>query len=108
MSDKLVNKIVSILIDTSSSISFLDEKLKYSLSSISPLQLIELAVLDTDDKRPISLDKTVLPIAIDDDDTFVLHLIVTRNMLFPVVMGINFLFSNYSTIFYQDLHRTGL
>ena len=80
---------VTILIDTGSSISLLDEHLYYSLSSIPLLQPIQFSVSGADDRPLIVLGTATLSIAIDNN-TFPVQLVVTRNILFPVVVGIDF------------------
>ena len=90
VSGSLDNKPITILTDTSSSISLLDEQLYYSLSSVPPLQPLSFSVSGADDKPLIMLGKTFISIAIDKD-TFQVQLVVTRNILFPVVLGIDFL-----------------
>ena len=89
-SGSLDNKPITILIDTSSSISLLDEQLYYSFSSVPPLQPLSFSVSGADDKPLIVLGKTFISITIDKD-TFQVQLVVTRNVLFPVVLGIDFL-----------------
>ena len=64
----------------------MDEQLYYSLSLVAPLQ----PILFSHDTPLIALGKTVTSIAIDDA-TFRVQLVVTRNILFPVVLGIDFL-----------------
>ena len=88
--DNLDKKPIIILIDTGSSIGLLDEQLYYSLSSVPPLQPIPFSVSEEDDRPLIALGKTFISIAINDD-TFRVQLIVTRNILFTVVLGIGFL-----------------
>ena len=90
VSGSLDNKPITIFIDTSSSISTLDEQLYYSLSSVPPLQPLSFSVSGADDKPLIVLGKTFISIAIDKD-TFQVQLVVIRNILFPVVLGIDFL-----------------
>ena len=90
VSGSLDNKPITILIYKGSSISPLDEQLYYSLSSVPPLQPLPFSVSGADDKPLITLGKTFISIAIDDD-TFRVQLVVTRNILFPVVLGIDFL-----------------
>ena len=55
-----------------------------------PLQPIQFSVSRTDDRLLIALGVTSLSLAIDDN-TFQVQLFVTRNILFPVVLGIDFL-----------------
>ena len=66
VSGSLDNKPIFILIDTSSSISLMDEQLYFSLSLVPPLQPIPFSVSGTDNKPLIALGKTVISIAIDD------------------------------------------
>ena len=75
--------------DTSSSISLLNQQLYCSLSFVPPLQPIQFSVSGADDRPLIRLGITPLSIAIDDKK-FQVQL-VTRNILFPVVLGIDFL-----------------
>ena len=89
VSGTLDHKPIMILIDTGSSISLLDEKLYCSLSSVPPLQPIQFSVLRADDRPLIALGITLLSIAIDDN-IFQVQLVVTRNILFPVALGIDF------------------
>ena len=77
-------------IDTGSSISLLDEQLYCLLSFVQLLQPIQFSVSGADDRPVIALGINSLSIAIDDN-TFQVQLVVTRNILFPVVLGINFL-----------------
>ena len=86
-SGTLDHKPITILIDTGSSISLLDEQLYCSLSIVPPLQPIQFSVSGADD-RPLGI--TSLFIAIDDN-TFQVQLAVTRNIFFPVVLAIDFL-----------------
>ena len=90
VSGSLDDKPITILIDTCSSVSPLDEQLYYSLSFVPPLQPIQFSVSGADDKPLIALGTATLSIAIDDN-TFRVQLVVTRNILFSVVLGINFL-----------------
>ena len=90
VSSTLDNKPITILIDTGSSISLLDEQLYCLLSFVPPLQPIQFSVSGVDDRPLIALGLTSLPLAIDDN-TFQVELAVSRNILFPVVLGINFL-----------------
>ena len=78
------------MIDTSSSISLLDEQLYCSLSFVPQLQPKQFSVSGADDKPLIGLGIASLSIAIDDN-AFQVQLAVTRNILFPVVLGIDFL-----------------
>ena len=78
------------LIDTGSSINLLDKHLYYLLSSILPLQPIQFSVSGADDRPIIALGTVTLSIAINNN-IFRLQLVVTRNILFPVVLGIDFL-----------------
>ena len=52
--------------------------------------LLPFSVSGADDKPVIALGKTFISIAIHDD-AFRVQLAVTRNIVFPVVLGINFL-----------------
>ena len=79
-----------ITIDTGFSISLLDKQLYYLLSPVPSLQPLPFSVSWAGDKPLIGLDKTLFSIAINDD-TFQVQLVVTRNILFPVVLGIDFL-----------------
>ena len=88
--DNLDNKPIIILIDTGSSIGLLDEQLYYSLSSVTPLQPILFSVSEADNRPLIALGKTFISIAINDE-TFRVQLIVTRNILFTVVLRTGFL-----------------
>ena len=90
VSSTLDNKPFTILIDTGSSISLLDEQLYRLLSFVPPLQPIQFSVSGVDDRPLIALGLTSLPLAIDDN-TFQVELAVSRNILFPVVLEINFL-----------------
>ena len=90
VSGSLDNIPITILTDTGSSISLLDEHLYYSLSSIPPLQPIQFSVSGTDDRPLIALGTATLSIAINNN-IFRVQLVVTRNILSPVVLGINFL-----------------
>ena len=78
------------MIDTGSSISLLDEQLYCSLSFVPPLQPIQFSVSGADDRPLIALGITSLSIAINDN-TFQVQLVLTINILFPVVLGIDFL-----------------
>ena len=78
------------MIDTGSFISLLDEQLYCSLSFVLLLQPIQFSVSGADDRPLIALGITSLSIAIDDD-TFQVQLVITRNVLFSVVLGIDFL-----------------
>ena len=90
VSSTLDNKPITILIDRGSSINLLDEQLYRLLSFVPPLQPIQFSVSGVDDRPLIALGLTSLPLAIDDN-TFHVELAVSRNILFPVVLGINFL-----------------
>ena len=81
---------ISVLIDTGSSIRLLDERLHYLLPSIPPLQPAQFSVSGADDRPLIVLSMATLSIAINNN-TFRVQLVFTRNILFPVVLGINFL-----------------
>ena len=85
VSGTLDSKPISILIDTGSSISLLDEQLDCLLSFVPLLQPKQFSVSGADDRPLIALGITLLPIAIDDN-TFQVQLVVTRNILFPVVL----------------------
>ena len=84
----LDHKTITILIDTGSSISLLDEQLYCLLPFVPPLQPIQFSVAD--DRPLIALGITSLSIA-TDDNTFQAQLVVTRNILFPEILGIDFL-----------------
>ena len=92
VSGTLDHKPITILINTGSSISVLDEQLYCSLFFVPLLQPIQFSVsgAGADDRPLIALGITSLSIAIDDN-TFQVQLVLTRNILFPVVLGINFL-----------------
>ena len=89
-SSSLDNKPIMILIDAGSSINLLDKQLYYLLSFVPPLQPIQFLVSVADGRLLLALGITSLSIAIDDN-TFRGQLVVTRNILFPVVLGIDFL-----------------
>ena len=65
-SGSLDNKLITILVDTGSSVSLLDEQLFYSLSLVPPLQPILFSVSGADYKPLTALGKTFLTIAIDE------------------------------------------
>ena len=90
VSGTLNHKPITILIDIGSSISFSDEQLYCLLSFVPSLQPIQFSVSGVDDRSLIALGMTSLSIAFDDK-TFQVQLVVTRNILFRVVLGINFL-----------------
>ena len=90
VSGTLDHKPITMSIDTGSSISLLDEQLYCLLSFVQLLQPIQFSVSGADDRPVIALGINSLSIAIDDN-TFQVQLVVTRNILFPVVLGINFL-----------------
>ena len=90
VSGTLDHKPITFLRDTGSSISLLDEQLYWSLSFVPLLQSIQFSVSGADDRHLVLLGITSLLIAIDDN-TFQVQLVVTRNILFPVVLGIDFL-----------------
>ena len=90
VSGTLDHKPITILIDTGSSISLFDEELYCLLSFLPPLQPIQFSVSGADDRALIALGITSLSIAIDDN-TFQVQLVATRDILFPVVLGIDFL-----------------
>ena len=90
LSSNLDNETITILIDTNSPFSLLGEQLYYLLSSIPPLEPILFSVSGEDNKPLIVLGETFISITINDD-TFWLQLVVTRNILFPVVLGVYFL-----------------
>ena len=71
-------------------LSLLDEHLYYLLSSIPPLQPIQFSVSGADDRPLIALGTTTFSIAFSNNK-FRVQYVVTRNILFPVVLGINFL-----------------
>ena len=73
-----------------SSISLLDEQLYCLLSFVPLLQPVQFSLSGADDKPLIALSTTLLSIAIDDN-IFQVQLFVTRNILLPVVLGIDFL-----------------
>ena len=104
VSGKVDNKIISILINTGSSIGLLDEKRYYSLSSIPPPQFIPFLVLGSGNKRLNLLGKTLLPIVIDDDAFLVQH-IVTKNILFLIVLEVSYL-NPLDNIFGSDKFNT--
>ena len=58
--------------------------------TVPPLQPIQFSVSGADDRPVIALGITSLFIAIGDN-TFQVQLVVTGNILFPVVLGIDFL-----------------
>ena len=68
----------------------MDEQLYYSLSLVPPPQPTPLSVSRADEKPLIALGKTAVFIAINDT-TFWVQLVVTRSILFPVVLRIDFL-----------------
>ena len=88
VSGTLDHKPMTVLIDTGSSISLLDEQLYCLLPFVPPLQPIQFSVAD--DRPLIALGITSLSIA-TDDNTFQAQLVVTRNILFPEILGIDFL-----------------
>ena len=88
VSGTLDHKPMTVLIDTGSSISLLDEQLYCLLPFVPPLQPIQFSVAD--DRPLIALGITSLSIA-TDDNTFQAQLAVTRNILFPEILGIDFL-----------------
>ena len=90
VSGTLDDKPITILIDTGSSINLLNEQLYYSLSFVPPLQPIQFSVSGADNRPLIALGITSLSIVINDN-TFQVQLVITRNILFPVVLGIDFL-----------------
>lgn len=79
-----------ILIDTCSSISLLDKQLHHLLSFVQSLQPIQFSVSGADSRPLIVLNLTSLPFAIDDNASEV-QIVVARNILFCVILGINFL-----------------
>ena len=89
-SGSLDNIPITIFIDTGSSISLFDEHLYYLLSSVPPLQPIQFSVSKADDRSFIALGRATLSIAINNN-IFQVQLVVTRNILFTIVLGINFL-----------------
>ena len=89
-SSNLDNKPITILIDTGPFINVLDKQLYYLLSFVPPLQPIQFLVSVADGRLLLALGITSLSIAIDDN-TFRGQLVVTRNILFPVVLGIDIL-----------------
>ena len=90
VSGTLDHKPITILIDTGSSINLFDEQLYCLLSFVPPLRPIQFSVSGPDDRSLIALGITSQSIAIDDN-TFQIQLAVTRNILFPVVLGVDFL-----------------
>ena len=88
VSGTLDHKPMTVLIDTGSSISLLDEQLYCLLPFVPPLQPIQFS--GADDRPLIALGITSLSIA-TDDNTFQAQLVVTRNILFPEILGIDFL-----------------
>ena len=90
VSGTLNHKPITILIDIGSSISFSDEQLYCLLSFVPSLQPLQFSVSGVDGRSLIALGMTSLSIAFDDK-TFQVQLVVTRNILFRVVLGINFL-----------------
>ena len=97
VSGNLDNKPIFSLIDTGSSISLLDGQLYYSLSLVPLLQPIPFSVSGADGKPQIALRKTFVSIAIDSD-IFWVQLVVTKNILLPVVLGIDFLQTHVGVI----------
>ena len=67
VSGSLDNIPITILIDTGSSISLLDEHLYYLLSSIPPLQPIQFSVSGADDRSLIALGTATLSMAINNN-----------------------------------------
>ena len=88
VSGTLDHKPMTVLIDTGSSISLLDEQLYCLLPFVPPLQPIQFS--GADDRPLIAMGITSLSIA-TDDNTFQAQLVVTRNILFPEILGIDFL-----------------
>ena len=86
VSGTLDSKPFSILIDTGSSTSLLDEQLDCLLSFVPLLQPKQFSVSEASDRPLIALGITSLPIAIDDN-TFQVQLVVTRNILFTCGIG---------------------
>ena len=86
VSDTLDHKPITILIDTGSSITLLDEQLYCSLSIVPPQQPIQFSVSGADDRPLIALGVTSWSIAIDDN-TFQVQLVVTRYYPFPCGIG---------------------
>ena len=105
VSSNVDNKPITILIDTGTSISLHQHHHynPYSLSSTPPLQPMPFSVSGEDGKPLIVLDKTFLSIAIDDN-TFRVQLVVIRNILFPVVLGIDFLQTHGGIISFPTNH----
>ena len=89
-SGSLDNKLITILIDTGSSISLMDKQVYYSFSLVPPLQPTPSSVSSIDDKPLVALGKTAISIAINEAMLQV-QLVVTRNVLFSVVLRIDFL-----------------
>ena len=67
VSDTLDHKPITILINTGSSITLLDEQLYCSLSIVPPLQPIQFSVSGADDRPLIALGITSLSTATDDN-----------------------------------------
>ena len=86
VSGTLDSKPFSILIDTGSSTSLLDEQLDCLLSFVPLLQPKQFSVSEASERPLIALGITSLPIAIDDN-TFQVQLVVTRNILFTCGIG---------------------
>ena len=81
VSGTLDHKPITILIDTGSSISLLNEQLYCSLSFVPPLEPIQFSVSGVDDRPLIALG--VASVSIDiDGNTFQVQLVVTSNNLF--------------------------
>ena len=89
-SGSLDNKLITILIDTGSSISLMDKQVYYSFSLVPPLQPTPSSVSSIDDKPLVALGKTAISIAINEA-MFQVQLVVTRNVLFSEVLRIDFL-----------------
>ena len=78
----------------------MDEQLYYSLSLVPLLQPTPFSVSRADDKPLIVLGKIAIPIAIDDNP-FQVRVVVTRNILFPEVLVIDFLQTHGEIICFQ-------
>ena len=68
----------------------MDKQFYYSLSLVPPLEPTLFSISRADDKPLTTLGKTAISIAIDKA-TFRVQLVLIRNILFPVVLGIDFL-----------------
>ena len=68
----------------------MDKQVYYSFSLVPPLQPTPSSVSSIDDKPLVALGKTAISIAINEA-MFQVQLVVTRNVLFSVVLRIDFL-----------------